>query len=124
MHKKSIKYVFKNKLYCFNYNFLFLISMNFKRITFSQLESARRVIVRNSIKKSFSSIRINPFFLFTKKANKSRMGKGIGVVKSIEYILKPGMVVFETISFSYLNSFKYLIKASNKLPGEYRVLIK
>lgn len=98
--------------------------MNFKRVTFSQLESARRVIIRNSIKKSFNSVKINPFFLFTKKAKKSRMGKGVGAVNSIEYILKPGTIVFETVSFCYVNSIKYLIKASKKLPGEYRILIK
>ena len=124
MHKKSIKYNFKNKLFSFNYSFLFLISMNFKRITFSQLETARRVIVRNSIKKSFISVGVNSFFLFTKKAKKSRMGKGVGEVKSIEYILKPGTIVFETVSFYYSNSIQYLIKASKKLPGEYRILIK
>ena len=98
--------------------------MNFKRITFAQLESARRTIVRNSIRRSFSAVRVNPFFLFTKKTKNSRMGKGVGSLNSIEYILKPGTVVFETVSYSYINSVESLIKASKKLPGEYRVLIK
>ena len=52
------------------------------------------------------------------------MGKGVGSLNSIEYILKPGTVVFETVSYSYINSVESLIKASKKLPGEYRVLIK
>lgn len=121
LHKKSIKFNFLNKKFKFNYSRFFLKSLNYSRVSIKQLELVRRYIVRKTNRFSFNKLRIKPFFFFTKKSKKSRMGKGIGSINSLEINLKPGTVVFEMVSINFTKSFNVLLNASKKLPGFYKI---
>lgn len=120
-HKKSIKFNFLNKTIKFNYSKFFLKSLTYVRVSLKQLELVRRYIVRKTNKFSFNKLRIKPFFFFTKKSKKSRMGKGIGSINSLEVNLKPGIIVFEMVSINFKKSFDILLNASKKLPGFYKI---
>jgi len=121
LHKKSIKFNFLNKKFKFNFSRFFLKSLNYSRVSIKQLELVRRYIVRKTNRFSFNKLRIKPFFFFTKKSKKSRMGKGIGSINSLEINLKPGTVVFEMVSINFTKSFNVLLNASKKLPGFYKI---
>ena len=121
LHKSSIKFNFLNRNNKLNFSKFFLKSLSYVRISIKQIELARRFIVRKTNKFSFNSLKIKPFFFFTKKSKKSRMGKGIGSVNSLEYNVRPGTIIFEMISISFKNSFSILLNASKKLPGFYKV---
>ena len=121
LHKKSIKFNFLNKKLKFNFSRFFLKSLNYSRVSIKQLELVRRYIVRKTNRFSFNKLRIKPFFFFTKKSKKSRMGKGIGSINSLEINLKPGTVVFEMVSINFTKSFNVLLNASKKLPGFYKI---
>ena len=121
LHKKSIKFNFFNKIIKYNFVSFFLKSLTYSRITIKQIELVRRYIARKTNKFSYNRLKIKPFFFFTKKSQKSRMGKGIGSINSLELNLKPGNILFEMISINYKNSFKILLEASKKLPGKYKV---
>ena len=49
------------------------------------------------------------------------MGKGIGVINSLEINLRPGTIIFEMISINFKKSFNILLNASKKLPGSYKI---
>lgn len=102
----------------------FLVSLNFIRLDISQIEVTRRFLVRNSFKNSFSLFNIKPFFYFTKKSKKSRMGKGVGIVNSKEFILKPGFKVFEFSSLDFKKSKNIIYSSLKKLPGKYKLFLK
>ena len=121
LHKKSIKFNFLNKKLKFNFSRFFLKSLNYSRVSIKQLELVRRYIVRKTNRFSFNKLRIKPFFFFTKKSKKSRMGKGIGSINSLEINLKPGTIVFEMVSINFTKSFNILLNASKKLPGSYKI---
>ena len=121
LHKKSIKFNFLNKKFKFNFSRFFLKSLTYVRVSIKQLELVRRHIVKKTNRFSFNKLRIKPFFFFTKKSKKSRMGKGIGSINSLEINLKPGTVVFEMVSINFTKSFNVLLNASKKLPGFYKI---
>ena len=121
LHKNSIKYNFHNKIRKYNFVNFFLKSLTFSRISIKQLELVRRYIARKTNKFSYSRLKLKPFFFYTKKSQKSRMGKGIGSINSLELNIKPGNVLFEMNSVNYKESFNILLNASKKLPGKYKV---
>ena len=121
LHKKSIKFNFFNKIIKYNFVSFFLKSLTYSRITIKQIELVRRYIARKTNKFSYNRLKIKPFFFFTKKSQKSRMGKGIGSINSLELNIKPGNIIFEMISINYKDSFKILLEASKKLPGKYKI---
>ncbi len=125
LHKNSIKINFLLKTKNFNLSKYFLVSLNFVKISFKQLEIVRRTIIRKTLKFSFTLSSINPFFFYTKKSKNSRMGKGCGSVvsNSIVYHVKPGTVVFEFIGISNKKAIQVIIESSKKLPGKYKLKI-
>jgi len=122
IHKKSIKKNFKNKKINILFSKFFILSLSFTKISYKQLESARRAIVRKNLKFCFILNKIKPFFNLTKKSKKSRMGKGIGKFNTKIYNLKPGNLVFEVIGINTLLSIKSIKKALLKLPGFFKIL--
>merc|ERR1712237_77985 len=97
----GIKKRFIFKKYKFNLSYFFLISLSFVRMKYNQIETIRRVLVRKFKRHSFILCQLNSFFCFTKKKKNSRMGKGSGPLNSLEYIIKPGMVLFKILSYNY-----------------------
>ena len=120
MHKKAIKGCFLIGKGVFNFSYFFLIALNFVRLDYKKIEAIRRVVVRNSFRFSYNSCQVRPFFFFTKKKN-FRMGKGMGVKKSFEYILKPGTVLFKVLSFNKKVSLRAINKALKKISGNFFV---
>ena len=102
----------------------FLISLSFSKLSFNQIESFRRVIVRKNLKFCFFLNRSKPFFYLTKKSKKSRMGKGVGKLDSLILNLRPGYVVFEVMGAGLEVSIKSIRKALKKLPGKYKIIRK
>ena len=123
-HKNSIKLNFLNKNKLLKFNKFFLVCLSYSRLSIKQIEVARRAIVRYTQKFVFVKLNINPFFIFTKKSQKSRMGKGAGSINSLEFNLRPGIFIFELISTSSIISKNSFLKASNKLPGKYTIIKK
>jgi len=52
------------------------------------------------------------------------MGKGKGKLNSIELNLKPGMILFELVSFSSKLSLKSCRKSIKTLLGDFKILKK
>ena len=121
IHKKSIKFNFYNKIRKYNFVNFFLKSLTYSRISIKQIELVRRFISRKTKKFSYNRLNLKPYFFFTKKSQKSRMGKGIGSINSLELNIKPGNIIFEMISVNYKDSFNILLEASKKLPGKYKI---
>ena len=67
---------------------------------------------------------VKAFFFLQKKKKNSRMGKGVGNVNSLEYILKPGTVLFKIISYNKKISLNSILKAFKKIPGSFSLLKK
>lgn len=124
MHKNSIKSNFLNKKLNFKLSKFFLISICFNKITYKQIETARRSIIRKNLKFCFIFNRIRPYFYYTKKSKKARMGKGVGKIQSVFFNLKPGVVVLEIVGLYKEISLKSIKSAIRKLPGFYKIYFK
>jgi large subunit ribosomal protein L16 len=72
-----------------------LMSLDPGLVTARQIESARRAMVRQMKRRGKVWIRIFPDKPITKRAAKSRMGKGKGSVEFWAAVVKPGRVLFE-----------------------------
>ena len=122
LHKNTIKFNFLNKKNNFFYlSDFILMSISYSKISYNQIESARRVISKKNLKFCFIFNDTKPFMYFTKKSKKSRMGKGKGKLNSIKYILKPGKIIFKVKGIEKKLIIKSLLKASYKLPGFYKI---
>ena len=121
LHKRSIKKNFFNKKNNILFSRFIIKSLSYVRISYKQLESFRRVIVRKNFKFCFVLNKISTFFYLTKKSKKSRMGKGRGKLSDIIYNLKPGLVVIEVSGSNSFFILKSIKKALFKLPGFYKI---
>lgn len=52
------------------------------------------------------------------------MGKGVGIINSKEFILKPGFKVFEFSSLDFKKSKNIIYSSLKKLPGKYKLFLK
>ena len=91
---------------------------------YNQIETIRRVLVRKFKRHSFILCQLNSFFCFTKKKKNSRMGKGSGPLNSLEYIIKPGMVLFKILSYNYNISLISIKKIFKQIKGNFTFILK
>jgi len=82
----------------------------------SQLESARKTIVKEMKRKGKLWIRVFPQHSYTKRPPEVRMGKGKGDVAGYVAVVKPGRVVFELSGVTEDVAREALRKAAQKLP--------
>jgi large subunit ribosomal protein L16 len=85
-------------------------------MTSRQIESARRVIVRQVRRHGKYWIRVFPDKPVTKKPAETRMGKGKGAVEYWVAVVKPGRVMFELGGVSEGMAREAMRLASHKLP--------
>lgn len=81
-----------------------------------QLESARKVIVKEMKRKGKLWIRVFPDHSYTGKPAEVRMGKGKGEVQGYVAVVKPGKVLFEISGVTEETAKEAFRKAGNKLP--------
>ncbi len=93
-------------------------------MTSRQIESARRVIVRQTRRHGKYWIRVFPDKPVTKKPAETRMGKGKGAVDHWVAVIKPGRVLFEISGLDAEASRQLLVQASHKLPIKTQVVAR
>jgi len=93
-----------------------LKSLGRKWITASQIEAARRAIMRFLKKKGKLWIRIFPQKPITSKGNEVPMGGGKGSVIGYVFPAEPGRILFELDGVEEETAKKAFEKASAKLP--------
>ena len=81
-----------------------------------QLESARKVIVKEMKRKGKLWIRVFPSLPYTGKPAEVRMGKGKGDVQGYVAVVKPGRILFEISGVPEESAKEAFRKAGNKLP--------
>lgn len=98
-------------------------SLSYSRLKYSQLESAKKTIIKVVGKQVKIDVCVCAYMPVTKKPQESRMGKGKGKFSHWVLFLKPGQLVFElsgTNSFLAKKAFK---KASNKLSKKFKFFV-
>jgi large subunit ribosomal protein L16 len=93
-----------------------LKAMGTKWITASQIEAARRAIVRNLKKKGKLWMRIFPHKPITSKGTEFPMGGGKGDVTGYVFPVKPGRIIFELDGVEEEIAKAAFEEASHKLP--------
>jgi large subunit ribosomal protein L16 len=91
-------------------------------ITSRQIETVRRVIVRNNRRRGKYWIRIFPDKPVTAKPAETRMGKGKGSVDHWVAVVKPGRILFEVAGVPADQAQEGLRLASYKLPIKTQVV--
>ena len=92
-----------------------LKAMSEKWVTSSQIEAARRSIIRYLRKGGKVWIRIFPNKAVTKKGTEVPMGGGKGAVDHYAYPVRPGRIIFEVSGISEEEAREALRKAGDKL---------
>jgi len=101
-----------------------LQALNRGIIKANQLESARKVIVRETKRRGKLWVKIFPAKPYTRKPAEVKMGKGKGDVECYVVVIKPGRVIFELGGISREVALKALKEAGHKLPMRTRVITK
>jgi len=99
-----------------------LVSKEYGRLTFRQIEAGRRTIRRQMRKMGFVFIRVFTYVSLTKKALASRMGKGKGSPYAWIAPIRAGQIIYELGGVSSNISILALLKASNKMPMKTKVI--
>ena len=99
-----------------------LVSKEYAKMTFRQIEAGRRTIRRQMKKMGFVFIRVFPYVSLTKKALASRMGKGKGSPYAWIAPIRAGQIIYELGGVASHISILALIKASNKMPMKTKVI--
>ena len=92
------------------------------RVRSNQLESARKVVVRNLGKTGKMWLRVFPDKPFTQKPPEVKLGKGKGDPVGYEVEVWPGRVLFEVDGVTDAVAIESLIKAGKKLPLKTKVV--
>ena len=93
-------------------------------ITSRQIETVRRVIVRNNRRRGKVWIRIFPDKPVTAKPAETRMGKGKGSVDHWVAVVKPGRILFEVAGVPAASAREGLRLAGYKLPIKTQVVTR
>ncbi len=101
-----------------------LKAMTHARVRSNQIESARKVIVRQLGKTGKSWIRIFPDKPFTQKPPEVKLGKGKGDPVGYEVEVWPGRVLFEVDGVTDAVAVETLTKAAKKLPLKAKVVAR
>lgn len=99
-----------------------LKAMTEGRVRSNQLESARKVVVRELGKTGKMWLRVFPDKPFTQKPPEVKLGKGKGDPVGYEVQIWPGRVLFEVDGVPAVDAVKMLAKAGKKLPLKTRVV--
>ncbi len=94
------------------------------RLRSNQLESARKVIVRNLGKTGKLWIRVFPDKPFTKKPPEVKLGKGKGEPVGYEVEVWPGRILFEVDGVEDTVAVKTLTASAKKLPLKAKVVTR
>ena len=121
-HKIKISSLMNKKLTTIKYGFYGLKIVTPGILTPKQIETARRVISRET--KRIGKIFIRIFFSLpiTKKPLMSRMGKGCGVIKKWIAVVKSGTVILEINGVSKRLAKNALKLASLRLPLKVNII--
>lgn len=92
------------------------------RVRSNQIESARKVIVREIKKGGKLWIRIFPDKPYTAKPAEVGMGKGKGDPQGYEFEVRPGRLIFELDGLPEAEAKAALRQAGSKLPLKTRVV--
>lgn len=101
-----------------------LKAMSDGRVRSNQLESARKVVVRELGKTGRMWLRVFPDKPFTQKPPEVKLGKGKGDPVGYEVQIWPGRVLFEVDGVPAEAAIKMLAKAGKKLPLKTRVVAR
>lgn len=99
-----------------------LKAMTSARITSNQIESARKVLTRETGKFGKYWIRIFPDRPITRKAAEVGMGKGKGDPQGFCVEVLPGRIMFEVAGVSEAVAREALRKAGTKLPVKVKIV--
>jgi large subunit ribosomal protein L16 len=94
------------------------------RVRSNQIESARKVIVRQLGKTGKMWLRIFPDKPFTQKPPEVKLGKGKGDPQGYEVEVWPGRVLFEVDGVADATAVETLTKAAKKLPLKAKVVTR
>ena len=94
-----------------------LINREFNIFIDKQIESARRIVSKKTLRISKLYIQLLSKIPATKKSKSSRMGKGKGKFDKFYFKLKPGHIIFKLFSSTRLISMDALSFAKKKLPS-------
>lgn len=94
------------------------------RVRSNQIESARKVVVRNLGKTGKMWIRVFPDRPFTKKPPEVKLGKGKGDPVGYEVEILPGRILFEIDGVPEAVAVEALVKAAKKLPLKAKVVTR
>lgn len=94
------------------------------RLRSNQLESARKVIVRDLGKAGKMWLRVFPDKPFTQKPPEVKLGKGKGDPVGYEIEVWPGRVLFEVDGVGEAAAILTLTKAGKKLPLKVKVVAR
>jgi large subunit ribosomal protein L16 len=94
------------------------------RIKASQIESARRMVVRYLKREGKVVFNIFPHFPVTKKAAETRMGSGKGAIDHHTALVRPGIIIIEVIGVSIELAVKALDSARAKLSLKSKVVVE
>lgn len=97
-------------------------SITYARITSNQIESARKVLVRELGKTGKVWIRIFPDWPITQKPPEVKLGKGKGDPVAFVTRVYPGRIIFEVDGVETAVAKKAIIKAGKKLPVTVKVV--
>jgi large subunit ribosomal protein L16 len=101
-----------------------LQSLESIRLHANQIESARKVIVRETKRKGKLWVRAFPDIPYTKKPAEVKLGKGKGDVEGYIAIIKKGRVIFELGGIEKATAVKALTLCAQKLPVKTRVILR
>lgn len=123
-HRPQYSFFFlKNQKFFFpKFGYFALKSLQAGKITFNEIESARRTIRRGIKKIGFIWINLFTSFSVTNKPVASRMGKGKGSHSHWICPVRQGQILFELSGLSADSSIKSLSKAGTKLSVRTRVI--
>lgn len=99
-----------------------MVSEEFGRLSFKQIEAGRRTIRRQMRKMGFVFIRVFTYVSLTKKALASRMGKGKGSPYLWVAPIRRGQIIYELGGVQPYVSILALLKASHKMPVKTKVI--
>lgn len=119
-HKKTLKTSLNWQGY---YN---IISCTFGTLSDKHIELIRRFLVKKTNKKNFLLARVTLTTSRTKKALKSRMGKGVGKLNNWISIIRPGTLLFEVQTNYHLEGYLYktLTLLNKKLRFKLKLILK
>ncbi len=123
MHKgRGLKRNFESRGVDLEYGAYGICSIDNKRITSRQIESARRVLLRFIRKGGKLWIRVFPDKPITKKPAEVPMGGGKGDVDHYVFQVRPGRIIFELDGIAESDAMKALKQISYKLPFRTKII--